>query len=58
MCFYGFFQTDVLINFFISLRQREAITWKNFVPTKRNPGMAKEGYHLTGMKLFNASYDL
>ena len=58
MCFYGFFQTDVLINFFISLRQPEAITWKNFVPAKRNPGMAKEGSRLTGMKLFNASYDL
>ena len=32
MYFYGYFQTDVLINFFIPLRRAEAITWQNFVP--------------------------
>ena len=32
MYFYGFFQTDVLINFLIPLMRAEAITWENFVP--------------------------
>ena len=31
MHFYRIFQTDVLINFFIPLRQAGAITWENFV---------------------------
>ena len=43
MVCYEFFQTDVLINFFILLRLAEAITWENFVPTKRDPGITKEG---------------
>ena len=47
-----FFQTDVLINFFIPLRRAEAITWENFVPGKWNPGSTKEGSRLAGMKLF------
>ena len=33
MYFYGFFQTDVLIYFFIPLRWAEAITWENFEQT-------------------------
>ena len=41
MYFYGFFQTDVLINFLIPLRRTEAITWKNFVQAKRDPGIQK-----------------
>ena len=52
MYFYGYFQTDVLINFFIPLGWPEAITSKNFVPTKRDPGSTKEGSRLAGMKLF------
>ena len=52
MYFYEFFQTDVLINFFIPLRVRVWVTWKNFVPAKRDPGSTKEGSRLAGMKLF------
>ena len=55
MYFYGYFQTDVLINLFIPLRQAEAITWGNFVPAKRDPGCAKEGSRLAGMKLFTCN---
>ena len=55
MYFYGYFQTDVLINFFIPLRRAEAITWKNFVPPKRDPGSTKEGSRLAGMKLFTCN---
>ena len=55
MYFYGFFQTDVLINFFISLRWAEAITWENFVPTKRDPGSTIEESHLSGMILFTCN---
>ena len=51
MYFYGFFQTDVLINFFIPLRGAEAITWENFVPGMRDLGSTKEGSRLVGMKL-------
>ena len=36
MYFYAFFQTAVLINLLIPLRQAEAITWGNFVPAKRS----------------------
>ena len=50
MYFYRFFQTDVLINFFISLRRAEAITWEKFVPAKQNPDSTKEGSGLVGMK--------
>ena len=52
MYLYGYFQIDVLINFFIPLRREDAITWKNFVPTKRDPGSTKEGSRLAGMKPF------
>ena len=43
MFFYGFVQTDVLINLFIPLRQAEATTWENFIPAKQNTGSTKEG---------------
>ena len=41
MHFYGFFQTDVLINFFILLKRAEVITWENGVPAvqKRDPAL-------------------
>ena len=55
MYFYGYFQTDVLINFFIPLRRAEAITWENFVPAKRDPGSTIEGSRLAGMKLFTCN---
>ena len=51
MYFYGLFQTDVLLHFFISLRQAEVIAWENFVRAKRGPGITKEGSCLAGMKL-------
>ena len=41
MYFYGYFQTDVLINFFIPLSRAEAITWENFVPAKGIPTVQK-----------------
>ena len=50
--FFGFFQTDVLINFFIPVRQAEVFTWENFVPAKKDPCFTKEGSHLAGMKLY------
>ena len=43
MSVYGYFQTDVLIKFFILLRRAEVITWENFVPVKQDPGSTKEG---------------
>ena len=47
MYFYGFFQTDLLINFFIPLTRAEAITWENFVPAKIwDSGSTKEGSRL------------
>ena len=46
------FFKNVLFNFFIPLRRAETITWENFVPAKRDPGIIKEGSRLTGMKLF------
>ena len=55
MYFYGYFQTDVLINFFIPLKWAEAITWENFVPAKRDPGSTIEGSCLGGMKLFTCN---
>ena len=55
MHFRRYFQTDVLINFFIPLRWAEAITWENFVPAKRNPGITKEGPRLAGMKRFTCN---
>ena len=55
MYFYGFFQTDVLINFFIPLRQAESITWENFGPGKRDLDSTKEGSHLARIKLFTCN---
>ena len=55
MNFYGYSQTDVLINFFIPLTRAEAITWENFVPAKRDPGSTKEVSRLAGMKLFKCN---
>ena len=52
MYFYGYFQTVVFINFFIPLRQAEAITWENFVLAKQYHGSTKEGSCLPEMKLF------
>ena len=42
--------------FFISLRRAEAITWKNFVPAKRDSGSTKEGSRLAEMKLFTCNH--
>ena len=55
MYFYGYFQTDVLINFFIPLRRAEAIIWENFVPAKRDRGSTIEGSRLAGIKLFTSN---
>ena len=52
MSVYGYFQTDVLIKFFILLRWAEVIAWENFVPVKQDPGSTKEGPYLTRMNLF------
>ena len=52
MYFYGFFQTDVLLNFLIPLNRAEATTWENFVPAKPDLRIKKEASHLAGMKLF------
>ena len=49
--FYGFSQTDVLINSFIPLRGAELITWEIFVQEKRNLVSTKEGSRLAGMKV-------
>ena len=54
MDFFGHFQTDVLINFFIA-RHAEAITWENFVPAKRDPSSTKEESRLARMKLFTCN---
>ena len=37
MFFYGFFQNDVLIKFFIGLWRAEAITWDKKWNKKRDP---------------------
>ena len=50
--FYGLFQANVLINFFIPLRWDEAITCENFIPAKQDPGSVKEGSCLARMKLY------
>ena len=34
MFFYGFLQTEVLINVFIPIRRAEAITWETVFPKK------------------------
>ena len=54
MYFHEYFQTDVLINFFIPLRRAE-VTWENFASAKRDPGSTKEGSRLAGMKLFTCN---
>ena len=47
MYFYGSFQNDVLITFFIPLRRAEAITRENFVPAiqKRDPALPNETFY-------------
>ena len=55
MYFYGFFETDALISFFVLLRQTEAIIWENFFPAKQDFGSTKEGSHLAGMKRFKCN---
>ena len=54
------FWKRVLNNFFIPLRWAKAITWENFVSAKWDPGSAKEGSRLAGMKFFtcNCKYNL
>ena len=56
MYFYGYFQTDVLINFFILLRQAEVITWENFVLAMQDFGSTKEGSCLARMKLLRCNH--
>ena len=57
MHFYGYFETDALINFFILTRQAEMITWENFIPAiKWDPGNTKEGSYLAGMKHFACNH--
>ena len=51
MYVHGFFQTDVLINFFIPLRRAKAITWGYFVLVKRDPGNSKDA----GMNLITCN---
>ena len=58
MYFFGFFQTDVLVNLFIPLRRAQAITWESFVPEKRDPGSTTEGSRLAGMKLFTCNHKI
>ena len=53
MYFDEFFQTGVLINFFIPFRRVEVIKWENIVPAKRDPGSAKEESRLAGIKFFS-----
>ena len=53
-----FFQTDVLINFFIPIRWAKAITWENFVPAKQDPGSTKEGSRFSGKKLFTCNHNI
>ena len=43
MYFCEYFQTDVLINFFIPLSRTEAITWENFVLEKAGSRLYKRG---------------
>ena len=56
MYLYGYFQTDVLINFFIPLRRADANTCENFVPAKRDPGSTKEGSRLAGIKFLHEEF--
>ena len=51
--YYRYFQTNVLINFFIPLRRAEEITWENFVQAngipvvqKGDPAMLDESFHM------------
>ena len=50
-----YFQTDVLIDFFIPRRRAETITWENFVPAKQDSSSTKEGSHHVGIKLFTCN---
>ena len=56
MYFYGYFQTYVLINYFIQPRWAEVSTWENFVLTKQDPGSFKNGSCLVGMELFACNH--
>ena len=57
MYFYGYFETDVLISFFVLTRWAEMITWENFIPAiKWDPGNTKEGSCLVRMKLFECNH--
>ena len=42
MYFYGFFQSDVSVNFLIPFRRTEAISCKHSVTVKRDPGSTKQ----------------
>ena len=54
MSSYGYFETDLLINFFIPPRQAEKFTWEDFVLTiKQDTGSTKKGSCLVRMKLFD-----
>lgn len=44
-----------LYYFFIPLEQAETIIYENFLPAKRALGSTKEGYCLTGIKLFTCN---
>ena len=48
MYFDGFFQTGVLINFFIPFRRAEVIKWENIVAAKRIPAVQKRDPALPG----------
>ena len=50
MYFYGLFQC---VNFFILLRQSEAITWENFVLAKRDTGCTRD-FALPGLNFLHA----
>ena len=57
---YRYFQTNVLINFFIPLKRAEAITWENFVPAKLDPRCKKKDPTLPGWNVLHviARYNL
>ena len=52
MYFYGYFQTDMFINFFILLWRIGDITWQEFVLIKWDYSSTKERSRLARMKHF------
>ena len=52
MYLYGFFQTDVLLNFFIPPRRAEAVTQVKFRAGNGESGQYKRGTRPIGTKLF------